>query len=208
MQYTYVSDDFLHGGNVIRSIIDADRFDNLDEVTAYAKRNVNCLLDLGIQINESVENIVEDLLMCPEDMLLGADGYLMTGYILSSISSPQLYIFDMEGSSYAEILEASANLSDGEICIENVIQENDDSAEYGVRIIFTCNGVDKIFIPRCDMGWIDVTVLSLINEDLTKKGSNKCLIFGQSAQMCYISFQTEEWMNRLNGLLPAKLCKL
>lgn len=191
-----------------RSLIDADRFDNLDEVRVYTERNVKCLADMGIHINETVEDICENLMMCPEDMLLGADGYLMTGYIISSISSPQFYIFDMEGSTYVELLREAANLSDGEIRIENVIQENDDSAENGVRIVFTCNGVNKIFVPRCDLGWIDVTVLSLINEELAKKRSDKRVIFGQSAQMCYISFQTEEWMNRLNGLLPAKLCKL
>ena len=41
---------------------------------------------------------------------------------------------------------------------------------YGhIRISFTCNGVDKSFVPRCDLGWLDVTVLSLINEELIKK---------------------------------------
>lgn len=191
-----------------KSEFDVDGFENLDEVRKYVERNIKCLMDMGIQINESLDEVVEDVMMCPEDMLLGADGYLMTGYIISSISSPQLYLFDMEGTTYSELFKAAENLSEGELNIENVLQERDDCSEYGLRILFTCNGVDKSFVPRCDQGWIDVTVLSLINEELIKKGNGKYVVFGQSEQMCYITFQTEEWMNRLNSLLPTHFCKL
>ena len=58
---------------MVRSFIDADSFYDLDEVKDYAERNYKCLTDMGIQINESVDDVVEELMMCPEDMLLDAD---------------------------------------------------------------------------------------------------------------------------------------
>ncbi len=205
------------------------RFDGSVDYTVletFIHNSLENLQELGIDVTEAQEDITDQFLSMPEEILRGMDANMewTVGMLLSWIESGhfpgteqaagEIYSFDLEvpdiQQMYTSFLEGVVRISGGELEVTDIEEEiSDEVLERGTGteiVRFCCNGKDYTYKAKYQHDWFDTGMLTFMNKVLKEQDTGSYLyVTSDGFQECIVFYCTQEWAEQFHSLLGVKL---
>ncbi len=178
------------------------------------------LLDITITEQEK-QNIINNILKMPSDMLSDMEKDQILGLVLDNIGraeynienkeykllSKNVYSFDTEimdiDTMYTIFLNFINKLSNNELKITDIIEDNNIDHEQGTGekiISFKMNNKEYKYVANMKNDWFDIKIIGYINKILQENKSQKFLYTSSDGwQNCILFYNTEEWAKKFNN---------
>ena len=178
------------------------------------------LLDITITEQEK-QNIINNILKMPSDMLSDMEKDQILGLVLDNIGraeynienkeykllSKNVYSFDTEimdiDTMYTIFLNFINKLSNNELKITDIIEDNNIDHEQGTGekiISFKMNNKEYKYVAYTKNDWFDIKIIGYINKILQENKSQKFLYTSSDGwQNCILFYNTEEWAKKFNN---------
>lgn len=182
------------------------------------------LQELGIDAIEAEEDIVNQLLIRPEEVLEAMEPEWILGTILSLIGSgffpgteeaaKEIYAFDMEMPEivqmYTDFFEGIVRIAGGDLEITDIEEEMSEEvleAGEGTKTVrFCCNGKVYEYEAQHYYDWFDTGMLAFMNQVLEdQKTDSRLYVTGDGGQDCIVLYRTEEWAEQFRQLFSMGL---
>ena len=179
----------------------------------YLGHYIDTLRELGMDIQNSKEELLDMILGLPGDMLEEMLPECVVGTMFDYMKSNQVFSFDTEafnvGRMYADFLEKVAAISHGELTFTQIeeIQEAEETIDsYGLEcsmgicsLSFYCNGKPYSGLAEVYNDWFDTGVLPFINQVIQEQDTGKALYCtGDGAQNLIVFYVSDDWAERFN----------
>ena len=174
------------------------------------------LKELGIDVTAQAEEIENNILQMPSDMLADWEKEEIAGMMFDIMKSEQVYSFDVEadapGDMYRPFLEKIEALTKGDLAFRDIREVVDEktfeAGEGDCSLSFSCNGKSYEYTLRFEYDWFDTEILSYLNAILEDEQPENALYAGSDGwQNCIVFYNTGEWARQFNEKMDLQIEK-
>lgn len=193
----------------------------MDRTKLIHKTLVN-LAKLGIDLLNFEFSLVRECSHLPEDMddesvvrilldVIGRADHRLNGELFAA-KRRKLCSFELEvpdaDNMYTNFLTNVISVLTGEELTITDIKEDQGGAE-AHKVGFQCDGTEYQYHSRYDGDWFDPGIISVVNQALGDRKSEKYILFTTDGyQNCILFYDTEEWAEKFKACIGVALQKL